>query len=365
MTKKKPDQNSLTLFIGVFIFFSASVLFTFNPIRGEETNGHPLFQKEGVIKITIEAPFKTLIKSSKSSKEAFDGKLILMAPEGAREFSVKVSPRGLSRRTFGICKFPPLKVNFKKKTMPGTLFEGQDKLKLVTHCQKSDRFQELYLREYAAYKVYNILTPLSFKVRMAEITYIDTEGKMDPLTRFGFFIEDIDHVGDRAGLEELKIEKIRRSQLAPRQATLYALFQYFIGNLDWSNTQGPPGNDCCHNTKLLAPTGAPGGGGIIPIPYDFDFSGLVDAPYATPPDNISVNNVRQRLFRGYCRHNDEVDTVKGLFLEKENELRAVFQEDGFLSEKSRTKTITYIDGFFETLKNPKKSRRALQGKCLN
>ena len=248
--------------------------------------------------------------------------------------------------------------------MPGTLFEGQDKLKLVTHCQKSNRFQDLYIREYAAYKIYNTLTPLSFKVRMAEITYIDTEGKMDPLTRFGFFIEDIDHVGDRAGLDELKIEKIRRRQLAPKQATLYALFQYFIGNLDWSNTQGPPGKDCCHNTKLLAPTGAPGDG-IIPIPYDFEFSGLVDAPYATPPDNISVNNVRQRLFRGYCRHNGEVDTIKALFLNKENELRAIFQEEALFSKKPRAKTLAYIDSFFKTLKNPKKSRRALQGKCLN
>lgn len=365
MTKEKQDQSTLPRFTCLVALFLFATLFSFEEAFGFEAASLPLFQEQEVLKITIEAPFNQLIKASKAGKDPFEGTLTLDLAGGTKDFPVKVSPRGNSRRTGGFCKFPPLKVNFKKKQVPGTLFEGQEKLKLVTHCQKSARFQDLYLKEYAAYRVYNILTPYSFKVRIAEVTYIDTEGKMAPLTRYGFFIEDIDHVGDRAGLEELKIKKIRRLQLDARQATLYALFQYFIGNLDWSNTQGAPGDDCCHNTKLLAPTGAPGGGGIIPVPYDFDFSGLVDAPYATPPDNISVKNVRQRLFRGYCRHNGEVEVMKALFLEKEIELRAVFQEEAFLSDKSRTKTLAYLDNFFEILKNPKKSRRVFQGKCLN
>lgn len=362
MTKEKQYRNSLSHFMVFLIILLATALFSLNKVQGEETNGLPLFQDETVIKITVEAPFNQLIKASRTGKDAFEGSLVLHLSGGTQDFSVQVSPRGISRRTHGFCKFPPLKVNFKKKQVLGTLFQGQDKLKLVTHCQKSKRFRDLYLREYAAYKVYNLLTPLSFRVRMAEVTYIDTEGKMDPLTRYGFFIEDIDDVGDRAGREELKIEKIKRRQLDARVATIYALFQYFIGNLDWSNTQGAPGNDCCHNSKLLSPVGA---GAIIPVPYDFDFSGLVDAPYAAPPENVSVRNVRQRLFRGYCIHNDQLDEALNLFLEKETQLRLVFTEKAFLNEKSKAKALAYIDGFFNILKNPKKSRRALQGKCLN
>ncbi|MEE8295625.1 MAG: hypothetical protein V3R64_07920 [Sphingomonadales bacterium] len=365
MTKEKQKRGALSGFAGlVFFFFLANFLYAGEAL-GAEADGLPLFQEEEVIKITLEAPLKQLIKAARTGRDTFEGSLVLHLSEGPVDLLVKVSPRGNSRRTGGFCRFPPLKIDFNKKQVSDTLFQGQNKLKLVTHCQKSSRYQDLYLREYAVYKVFNILTPLSFRVRMAEVTYINTEGKMDPLTRYGFFIEDIDDVGDRAGLEELKIRKINRRQLDPKQATLYAIFEYFIGNLDWSNTQGGPGEDCCHNSKLLAPSQNPDGGGIIPVPYDFDFSGLVDAPYATPPPNISVNNVRQRLFRGYCIHNGEVAAIKTLFLEKENQLRAVFEDEGLFSEKSRVKTLNYIDSFFETLKNPKKSRRAFQGKCLN
>lgn len=364
MTKEKLKGGFLLHGLGFLAVFIFTALFS-GKVAGFEGEALPLFQDEEILKITIEAPFNELIRASRSGKDAFEGTLVLGLADGPEDFAVKVSPRGNSRRTGGFCRFPPLRVNFKKKQAEGTLFQGQDKLKLVTHCQKSNRFQELYLKEYTAYKAYNILTPFSFRVRMAEVTYIDTDGKMDPLTRYGFFIEDIDHVGERVGLEELKIQKIKRPQLAPKEAALYALFQYFIGNLDWSNTQGPPGGDCCHNSKLLSPLEGPVGGRIVPVPYDFDFSGLVDAPYATPPDNISVRNVRERLFRGYCLHNAELETAKNLFLEKEVELRAVFGDEAFLDEKARKKPLAYIDSFFETLKDPKKSRRVLQGKCLN
>jgi len=348
-------------FLGIFI--AIYFLISGGPgAKAEPEAVLPLFQSDEVIKFTIEAPLATLIKTAPKSMDPYEGQLTL--DEGG-SFDIKLNARGISRRDKVFCKFPPLMVNFKKGQVKKTLFHSQNKIKLVTHCQKSSRYQQLYILEYAIYRAYNALTPLSLRVRMAEITYIDTEGKNKPVIKFGFFIEDIDDLAERNGLEELNIEKLNRADLDSFQAALYALFQYFAGNLDWSTIRGPAGSNCCHNTKLLIRPGESVGNGLVfPVPYDFDFTGIVNAPYATPPEGIKVSGIRMRLYRGACLLNNEIPAVIELFKAKRNEIEKIFRNETLLDAKNKKKTLGYIKDFYEVINDPSLVEKKIIKPCL-
>lgn len=331
-----------------------------NPLAQEK----PLFSSDEVLRLTIEAPFRSLLRSAPRSKKAYPARLILGSSEAAHTFEIKLSPRGLSRRNPKLCDFPPLKVDFDKDKVGGTAFAGQNTLKLVTHCKKYGRYQEYYLKEFIVYKLYNALTPLSFEVRMAEITYRDLEGKRDDVIRYGFFIEDVDDMAARNGLVELELPKAGTGALHPRQAALYALFQFMIGNLDWSFTKGPPGSECCHNAKLaIAPGEKSGAGNIYPVPYDFDYSGLVDASYAAPPEGVPVRRVKDRHFWGVCRHNEELPAVFALFRERRSEIEAAVMDVDLLELDEREDVIDYIADFYEVINDPETVEKKILRRC--
>jgi hypothetical protein len=258
----------------------------------------PLFAASEPIHLTITAPLPGLMRD-RTSKQSVSG--TLTDPAG-QPLAVNLRLRGITRRAKATCDFPPLRVDFTAPPTATSLFAGQKKLKLVTHCRNSRDFDQYVLLEYAAYRMYNVLTPHSFRVRLANIDYRNSDGS--PITsRVGFFLEDIDDVASRNGVAEARAgPRIPRDFLIPIDAARYALFQHMIANHDWSMTAGPAGDECCHNARLI---GALAPAGAMPVPYDFDYSGLVDAPYAAPPDALSINHVTQRVYRGYCIHNAE------------------------------------------------------------
>ena len=252
----------------------------------------PLFSSDTPIQVRVQGPIATF--ASNRSEVARPATMVV---DGVT-YPVSLSPRGITRRTNDICDFPPLRVTLTRAAPAGSLFEHQRRLKLVTHCKRSADFQQKVLLEYAAYRLYNLMTPLSFRARLANIEYVDDSGK-PYISRVGFFIEDFDDVAKRNDLRDA-----HQGSLVPLQridATAggrFAVFEYMISNYDWSMRAAPKGEECCHNGRLLA--GAVGG--FVPVPYDFDFSGLVSAPYAGPPEGVPIDNVRQRNYRGYCAH---------------------------------------------------------------
>jgi hypothetical protein len=257
----------------------------------------PLFADDQVIHITIRAPINR-IASSKDRSRNVPGILAI----NAESLPIRLSPRGLTRLRKETCQFPPLRVEFTGAPPAGSLFAGQRRLKLVTHCRSSESHQQYLLLEYAAYRLYNQLTPNSFRARLAQVDYVEDNGKL-VTSRLGFFLEDLGDVARRNGMAEARVgARIPISSLNPADAARFAIFEYLISNLDWAMQAGPAGDNCCHNSRLVSGNGAPP---FTTIPYDFDYSGLVDAPYAVPPEAIAVPSVKSRYYRGFCRHNAE------------------------------------------------------------
>lgn len=324
---------------------------------------HPLFASDDVVRLTISGPVGRIAREAERRTDAHPATLELGGPV-PETHAIRLSARGLTRRRADLCAFPPLRLEFAAAPVQASLFRGQRRLKLVTHCRQPDSFQQYVLLEYAAYRLLNQLTPRSLRVRLAEIDYVDGERAGARTTRLGFLIEDVDDAARRNRLVEVERGNIRAGQLDRRDAARVALFQYMIGNLDWSMLAGPPGAPCCHNGKLLAPV-AGAADGLVPVPYDFDHSGLVDAPYATPPDQVPVSSVRERRYRGNCLFNAEAEAAAAEALATRPALLATLGRTPHLSERSRAKATAYLDRFFADIASPAQLRSKLLRNCLS
>jgi hypothetical protein len=298
----------------------------------------PLFTASDPVHLTITAPLPGLMRSR--GKGSVTG--TLTDPAG-QALPVSFKLRGITRRTKETCDFPPLRVDFTAPPPASSLFAGQTHLKLVTHCRKSPDFDQYVLLEYAAYRMYNLLTPNSFRVRLANIDYRNPDGS-PIISRIGFFLEDVSDVARRNGVREVHAgTRIPLDFLTPTDAARYALFQHMIANHDWAMNAGPAGAECCHNAKLI---GAAAPGSVIPVPYDFDFSGLVNAPYAVAPDVLKIDRVTQRVYRGYCAHNAQAIAVAREMRAAQPQIIGLLAQIPGLAPKQQQTAAAFLARFF-------------------
>jgi hypothetical protein len=317
----------------------------------------PLFATDEPLDIVIEIPLKTILRDA-ASRPVVDGTAAYINTAGEPvSLPIKVSTRGRSRLT--VCQFPPLSLDVKKKTAADTVFVGQKSLKIVTHCRSHSKFRNYLLQEYGIYKAFTVLTDVSFRVRLLHITYRDAEGKLAEIRERGFLIESINEVARRTGLERQKVKEVSVDQLDPRHSTLAAVFQFMVGNTDWSVKLAPDEANCCHNGRVLGLEGSESGWRVVP--YDFDQTGIINPGYAEPARQLGIRSVRQRLFRGRCAHNDELDEVITVFNERRAELEAALLVEGIRNRKSAA---SYIASFYKTINDPGARARSIDNRCL-
>ncbi len=343
-----------------FLFFMAVITLGLGarPALAQEGEPAPLFASEDIIHLSIRGDLSGVARS--------DGSLpATLSVEGAapETHAIQLSPRGVSRRRRDICTFPPLRIELPSRPETG-LFQGQRRLKLVTHCRRQTSHDQYVLLEYAAYRLYNAMTPLSFGVRLARIAYYQDDADTPTYSRFGFLIEDVDDVAGRNGLVEVETGNFPSSRLNPENTARVAVFQYMVGNLDWAVEAGPPGEECCHNTRPIGATET-AASNLTPLPYDFDQTGLVSAPYATPPPQLRVSNVRTRVFRGFCAHNEQTRAAAAEFLAARSRLEATLASISELDDRTRRRASSYLNGFFEDIATPGEVDANLVRECLS
>jgi len=321
--------------------------------------GHPLFQSDETLTLLLELPLDTLIDDARDKPEV-EGTLSFRDQDGKDvRIEMTMTTRGRSRLEY--CQFPPLKIDLKKDQAAGTVFEGQNKLKVVTHCRDGSVHERYLRQEFGMYKAYRELSDASFSTRWLSITYKDTDGKRNTSTHPAFFIESVDELADRLGREIVEQNKIRSEALDPAESSKYALFQYLIGNTDWSMIKGPGDEGCCHNGKVLAVPGTDSG--WIVVPYDFDQSGLMNTRYARPAPALKIRSVRQRLYRGRCRHNDQIPATVQLFNQKRGDIEEDLTPDG-VDAGTNEKSLNYVNAFYEIINDSDKRQKYLVGACI-
>ena len=309
-----------------------------------------LFGSHEILKIKLSGPLNSLIRNKEDELQY----PFVLSVEG-QEISVKLSARGNSRKK--LCKFPPIRIEFDTNTSEQSIFNGQDNLKLVSHCHQSEKAQANTLKEYAAYQFFSLLSDASFRTRLLKISYQDTDGKRDT-TRYGFVLENTDAIAKRIGGERVSLPAISLKSLNDRQEALVYVFQYLIGNTDWSMVTAENDQSCCHNGKLIKKDQQ-----LLYVPYDFDLSGLVNAKYARPDASFSINRVTQRLYRGFCLKPEVLKEGLQTVVSHQDDFRAIISGLPGLSEKDIKKVQRFLDRFFSEASDEDKMLKSFEKRC--
>ena len=300
------------------------------------------FKDEGTIEISLSTDIPKLQKEK--GADAFQPATISMKfPEQTViEEPVTIAPRGHFRREN--CNIPPILVDFKSPASPR--FSPLGKLKLVIGCGANGNNEQLVLREYLIYKMYNLLEEKSFRVRLVKVTYQDTRNKVKSFSQYAFLIEDDKALARRSGCICKNDAKFPSESTDRQLMTKVAVFQYMISNGDWS----VPFN---HNIRLLFDKKNPNTVMPYPVPYDFDHSGFVNADYATPNEVLGTEKVTERVYRGFPRQMEELQTVFDLFREKKAALLALISNFAPLQERNKKEVTAFINEFYTIINNKK------------
>lgn len=331
-------------------------------VQASQGSDAPLFADTAPLTARIEADFDALLDDRDEDNPEREGAFTLVDDDGREaRFFVQIRTRGNFRLRSSTCSFPPLRLNFRKGELYGSVLDGQDKIKLVTHCREGDRYEQNVVKEYLAYRLYQLVTPRSFRVRMLRVTYVDTSGDQETRTRLAFLIEDEEAMAARLGGEVMPDEEQERgihpAWIITDMALPLTLFEYMIGNTDFSmyGDRGEPP----HNAVPVRQ----GRSRIIPVPYDFDFSGMVDAPYAKPAPTLDIRTVRQRVFRGLCRPGADYPAQYSSFLERMPAMTALIRDEPLLSDEEEEDVLDYLEDFWETMERPDRARRRIEEAC--
>lgn len=319
-----------------------------------------LFQSHESLNMRLEGPFKKVMKKRGEDRPYSEAALIYKDDAGNDvRVDLKIRVRGKYRAKKEICRFPPLKLNFSKKTLVGTVFEGEDTLKLVTHCQGSAKYEQFVMLEYLNYQLQNLLTDYSLRARLATVEYYDTDSKKVIDSKIGFFIEDKDGMAARVGAERLKVKRVNMELYDQELLHMATIFEYLLGNTDFSVVLGPAAEDCCHNIIPLQINGGP----VIPVPYDFDASGIINPPYLSPPEKLGLRSTRQRLYRGYCQNTEGFKKSFRVFHEHRDAIFALYNNQTGLESGTLKSTLSYLEQFYESISNEDKIVSEFIEKC--
>ena len=327
-------------------FILTAILFflisTFDVCYAQQyVNKEKLFTDTTVLQATLTLNMGKLSSKRDAIGYVFPATFACTMDDGLRvNDRIEVEVRGHSRRA--ICYIPPLKLIFKDNE--ATAFYHIKNLKLVNTCKISSDYDQYIIKEFLVYKIYNLITDKSFKARLLSLTYQDSSGKRKPIAVHSFLIENEKDMAKRTGNKALDDPNIATELTNRRQMTTVALFEYMIGNTDWAVSVN-------HNTKLIRPKNDTLARALV-VPYDFDYSGLVNTNYAVPEEKLGIDNVRQRLYRGFPRTLDELNEALAVFLQQKAAIYAIINNCNLLVPRSKVEMTRFLDEFFTAIKKP-------------
>ena len=310
-----------------------------------------LFTSDSIIPITIASDIKKYMATRDSTAPWMPGTLVA----GADTIAIGLKPRGHFRRKSSTCGFPPVSVKFDKKEKKGTVFSKQDKLKLVTTCWPGRADYEGYIpQEYLLYKVYNLITNFSFLVRYVRVTYADTAHKdRAPIVTNGFFVEDQGDMAARNTGVRIPAKGATRDDFDAETLADLSLFEFMIGNTDLSFAGE-------HNVRFVRTAQF---GIVFPVPYDFDWSGVINTRYARPDPSLPIHAVRDRLWMSFCFTPEQLAPAIARFNAQRDAITAIYANTTLLEKPVADATLAYFADFYKIINDPKQLTKAITRHC--
>jgi len=318
----------------------------------------PLFEGQTDLELTIEAPFRELVRK-RHDRPVYDAVVRYTDATGAeRVLQAQLSSRGNSRLT--ACEFPPLRLILTDSETAGTVFEGQTRLKMVTQCNKSSSARKWLLQELAIYRAYSEITDYAYRTRRLNVAFRERNSSRQPRMQPAFFIERTAALAGRFERDSIRPPIIQPEQHNQAVLAKNMLFQLLIANTDFSVKRGPEGEGCCHNGRVLAQSGQQAD--WVVVPYDFDQAGIINTDYAVPGRRLGIGRVRSRLYRGFCWQNDSLADAARVLRERREAITAALVPTE-LSARTQSRVRRYVDEFYEILNDPGELNRKITDKC--
>ena len=310
-----------------------------------------LFESDEILSISLKGNIRDLLNDREDKSKYCPIALSYRNKDSSEvNIPVQMKTRGHFRKQKGNCKYPPLQISFPADVdRLSTVFNGQKKLKLVMPCTGDDYI----IREWLVYKIYNLVTPRSFRARLVRIDLDDSKSKKQATPFYGFLIEDEKHMAARNKAIAVE-QKLRPEQTKEDDFLTMAVFEYLIGNTDWSVQY-------LQNIKLLKTDSSPQ---LITVPYDFDHSGIVNAPYAQPAEELLMKSVQERRYRGYCMTDLKAfEKPIALYNRLKSDIYSLFTKCSLLDAKYIKSITKYLDEFYATINDPKSWQKDFAYPC--
>lgn len=344
-----PHKKLFLLLSAILLFFSVQNIYA-NYSLQIDTDGPGLFDSEKTLVIKLKTNLKQLLKT-KNNVDYQEGEITV----NDKTYPVRLRARGNYRREN--CSFPPITLNFSKTKFENKSYEQLKKLKLVNACNMQKSYEQYILREYMIYRAFNVMSDKSFKVRLLKINYVDTQEKVKTVTRYGFIIEDQYMMADRLDGVIIKKTGIRDQSTNREHIIMLSIFHFMMGNTDWTVP-------LIHNLKLLKLNNITETAPYV-VPYDFDYTGMVDASYAIPAPILGIKSVRERLYWGKCYSEAELQIAISKFIRQKGTLYDLYQNFELFNKASLNYSINYLESFYKIIEDDKKWKYYFIKKCRN
>lgn len=336
----------------ILLFFFAPYLAIAQEVKetSQFNKTNPLFISNDILPVRFDYSIKEL-KADTNDSIYLGSEMLFMNDNHWDSLKVDMRVRGNFR--LNNCYFPPLKLKIKKSDRKNTIFEKDKKLKLVMPCLNERDNNDNVLKEYIAYKLYEVVSPYHFKTRLLDIDLTEhRRRKIKEHIVKGFFIEDIDELVDRYDGNEIKraVHPLAQDQL---NSVRNDFFQFMIGNTDYSSTYR-------HNGKIMFLKGT-----FIPIPYDFDMSGIVNPSYGRVAviqgEPLPIDNVTQRLYRGFKRDSIVFEQVRNEFIQNQIQFLAIMDSVApyFENASEFEEAKDYVQQFFRIISDDNSYRKSI------
>ena len=330
-------KKTLTILLIVLFVLPGTLL-------AQNMEAFDLFENDSVLHVRLTTDLKKMVKG-KMKEEYQPAKLEIFRGSETEEYNLQIRSRGNMRKE--VCYYPPIKLKFPEEEY------SHHSLKWVVTCRNSDIYDQILLKEYVIYKMYEHLTDMSFRTQLLKVEYVDDRGKEKSFTRFAFVLENEDALAERLGGRIYEPRLIKPDIINEKQMALFTFFEYLVANTDWHMPNR-------HNMETIL---HPPSESVIVVPYDFDYSGLVHTTYAVPNDDIPVRTVTERYNKGYCLETGITEVTRRYFLEHRDAMIATCEELPYFDKQTRNYVLNFMEDFWQTLENEKAIKNIFARNC--
>jgi len=319
----------------IFLFISLEQSYSQNQSLFDYVNSFD------TIDVFIETNFRDLLKKKDKYQPAHI--YLRSGADTVLDTMGEIRSRGNMRKN--VCYMPPTKLRFKKSYLRNHQWRDYPTLKVVNCCSFNDLSRTYVELEYILYQIYNLFTDRSFKACKVALHYKDAEGKKKPVEFNGFLLEHEDQLADRIRGNIYGGSYFKVNQLDRQAYILFTVFQFMIGNTDWKVLNK-------HNLEVIR---VESDRTCYPIPFDFDYSGVVHATYAVPHESLPITAVTERLYLGPCLTENEVMEMCQLFLDKKEQIFQLVDKN-VTGERHVKACKNYLEEFFRIAANGKNAK---------